>query len=152
MTDITHTEVRQRDTTQTTALPDVAEATETAARPAREKTRHVVDRVANLPLGSRRIVQVGKLSIGVLNIDDRYHALLNRCPHHGAPLCEGVVRGTMDDSAPHEYSYGRHNRFITCPWHGYEFELETGQPLLDIRLRVPVFTIAVEHGDVVLYV
>ncbi|HEY2203380.1 MAG TPA: Rieske 2Fe-2S domain-containing protein [Pseudonocardia sp.] len=144
------------DTTADTAAGTLADTTqladETAARAPREKTRHVVDRAENLPLGSRRIVQVGKLSIGVLNIDDRYHALLNKCPHHGAPLCEGVVRGTMADTAPHEYSYGRHNEFITCPWHGYEFALESGRPLLDIGLRVPVFTVAVEDGDVVLYV
>lgn len=126
--------------------------TDTAETRARQTTRHVIDRAENLPLGSRRIVEIDRRSIGILNIDGHYHALLNKCPHHGAPLCEGVVRGTMDDSAPHEYSYGRHNQFITCPWHGYEFALETGQPLLDIRLRVPVFTVAVEDGDVVLYV
>jgi 3-phenylpropionate/trans-cinnamate dioxygenase ferredoxin subunit len=140
------------DATQTTTVPGVAAATETADRPGRQKTRHVVDRVDNLPLGSRRVVTVGKLSIGVLNIDDRYHALLNQCPHHGAPLCEGVVRGTMSDSAPHEYSYGQHNQYITCPWHGFEFALADGRPRLDIGLRVPVFTVAVEDGDVVLYV
>lgn len=117
-----------------------------------EKTRIVVDRVEDLPAGSRRIVEVGKLSIGVLNVDGHYHALLNKCPHHAAPLCEGVVKGTMDDSAPHEYQYGRHNQYITCPWHGYEFALDTGRPLLDINLRVPVFPVAVEDGDVVLYV
>jgi nitrite reductase (NADH) small subunit len=120
--------------------------------PTREKARVVVDRAEQLPPGSRRIVQVGKLSIGVLNVDGRYHALLNRCPHHAAPLCEGVVKGTMEDTAPHEYSYGRHNQYITCPWHGYEFALDTGRPLLDIPLRVPVFTVGVEDGDVVLYV
>lgn len=118
----------------------------------RGMTRIVVDRATELPPGSRRILQVGKLSIGVLNVGGRYHALLNRCPHHGAPLCEGVVRGTMAATAPHEYSYGRHNEFITCPWHGYEFVLATGRPLLDLNLRVPVFTVAVEDGDVVLYV
>jgi nitrite reductase (NADH) small subunit len=118
----------------------------------RARTRIVVDRAEQLPPGSRKIVEVGKLSIGVLNVGGTYHALLNRCPHHGAPLCEGVVRGTMADSAPHEYTYGRHDEFITCPWHGYEFALATGRPLLDIDLRVPVFSTAVEDGDVVLYV
>jgi nitrite reductase/ring-hydroxylating ferredoxin subunit len=117
----------------------------------REKARIVVDKADEFLPGSRRIVEVGKLSIGVLNVGGTYHALLNRCPHHGAPLCEGVVRGTMANTAVHEYSYGRHNEFITCPWHGFEFALETGRPLLDINMRVPVFTVAVEDGDVVLY-
>lgn len=115
-------------------------------------TPHVVATVDELPPGSRKIVEIDGRSIGVLNVDGRLHALMNNCPHHGAPLCEGVVKGTMEDSAPHEYSYGRHNEFVVCPWHGYEFRLETGRPLLDLgRMRVRVYEVRVQGGDVVLY-
>lgn len=116
-------------------------------------TPTVVCPVDELPPGSRRIVEVDGRSIGVLNVDGRYHALLNSCPHHGAPLCEGVVKGTMADTAPHEYSYGQQNEWITCPWHGYEFRLETGRALVkNERGRVRVFPVRVEDGNVVLYV
>lgn len=123
-------------------------------RPGRPKgTPTVVCPVDELPPGSRRIVEVDGRSIGVLNVDGRYHALLNSCPHHGAPLCEGVVKGTMADTAPHEYSYGQQNEWITCPWHGYEFRLETGRALVkNERGRVRVFPVRVEDGNVVLYV
>jgi nitrite reductase (NADH) small subunit len=116
-------------------------------------TAHVICRAEDLPPGGRRIVEIDGKSIGVLNVDGRYHALLNNCPHHGAPLCEGVVKGTMADTAPHEYSYGQQNEWITCPWHGYEFRLETGRALVKTeRGRVRVFSVAVDDGDVVLYV
>ncbi len=121
------------------------ERTQTAAR-------HVIDRVDNLPPGSRKIVDIDGRSIGVLNVDGRFFGLRNTCPHHGAPLCEGVVRGTMSNTAAHKYEYTRHNELIACPWHGYEFVLETGRPLLDLgRLRVRTYQVEVENGEVVIY-
>lgn len=122
--------------------------TETATR-----ARHVIDRVENMPFGDRRIVTIDGRSIGVLNVGGRFYALRNTCPHHGAPLCEGVVKGTMADTPAHEYSYVRHNEFIVCPWHGYEFTLATGRSIVEPeKTRVRTYEVAVEDGDVVLYV
>jgi nitrite reductase (NADH) small subunit len=136
--------------TETTTAP-AEDQTEKKVHP--KGTPHVICRAEELPPGSRRIVDVDGKSIGVLNVDGRYHALLNNCPHHGAPLCQGVVKGTMADTPPHEYSYGQQNEWITCPWHGFEFRLETGRALVKTeRGRVRVFTVVVDDGDVVLYV
>ena len=110
----------------------------------------VVGRADELPPGACRIVEVGGRSIGVLNVDGRYHALRNVCPHQGAPLCEGTVSGTMVPSAPHEYVYGLEGRVLRCPWHKFEFDLETGRALHDPeRWRVKVYPVAVEDGLVV---
>ena len=118
----------------------------------RRGTRTVVARVDEFPRGARRFVEVAGRSIGVLNVDGRYYALRNVCPHHGAPLCEGVVKGTMAASGAHEYSYVRHNEFIVCPWHGYEFTLATGRSLVDPdKTRVMTYEVVAEDGDVVLY-
>lgn len=128
-----------------TALTDSAPAK-------RRGTRTVVARVDEFGLGARVIVEVAGRSIGVLNIDGRYYALRNVCPHHGAPLCEGVVKGTMGDTEAHEYSYVRHNEFIVCPWHGYEFALATGRSIVDPdKTRVLTYEVVAEDGDVVLY-
>jgi Ferredoxin subunits of nitrite reductase and ring-hydroxylating dioxygenases len=116
-------------------------------------TRHVIDKLENFPYGDRRVVTIDGRSIGVLNVGGKFYALRNNCPHAGAPLCEGVVKGTMDDTPVHEYRYIRHNEFITCPWHGFEFELETGRSIVDPqKMRVRTYEVAVEDGDVVLYV
>jgi 3-phenylpropionate/trans-cinnamate dioxygenase ferredoxin subunit len=112
--------------------------------------RYAVCRTEDLPSGSRRIVEVGGRSIGVFNVDGRHYAVRNVCPHMGAPLCLGLVGGTMLPSAPHTYQYGLHNRIIRCPWHGYEFDLETGRPPFDTYpLRVRTYRVVVEGGRVV---
>lgn len=131
--------------------------TETAVPPVQPAvprgTPHVLFPAAELAAGERRIVEVDGKSIGVLNVEGRLHALLNLCPHHGAPLCEGAVKGTMKDTAPHEYDFDPTVKWIACPWHGYEYNLETGRPLVaNERTRVRVFQVRVQDGNVVLYV
>jgi nitrite reductase/ring-hydroxylating ferredoxin subunit len=113
--------------------------------------RLVVGSVEDLGPGTRAIVSVGGRSIGVLNVEGRYVAIRNVCPHQGAPLCEGTVGGTMLPSDPHEYIYGMEGNVIRCPWHKFEFDLDTGQSLHDPEgMRVKVYPVTVENGVVVL--
>jgi nitrite reductase (NADH) small subunit len=115
-------------------------------------TRHVVCGVDELPRGARVIVDVGGRSVGVFNVGGTLYALLNRCPHRGAPLCLGTIGGTMLPSDPHEYVYGLEDRLLRCPWHGWEIDLATGRPPFDpARASVKRFTVHVEDGEVVLY-
>lgn len=112
--------------------------------------RTVVCRAEELPAGARRVVSVGGRSIGVLNVEGRYYALRDVCPHQGAPLCSGTVGGTMLPSAPYEYVFGLEGRILRCPWHGWQFDLETGRSLFDPeRVRVKTYPVAVEDGLVV---
>lgn len=112
-----------------------------------------VERVSEFPAGERRILKIGRRSIGIFNADGRYYAVLNNCPHHGAPLCLGSIEGTMLPSQPHDYVYGREGRILKCPWHGYEFDLETGRSIYDEKkgLRVKIYRVVVEDDWVVLY-
>ena len=43
----------------------------------------------------------------MFNVDGRYYALRNTCPHAGAPLCEGTLSGLVTSGAPGEYTYER---------------------------------------------
>ena len=114
---------------------------------------HAVCGADELPPGERRIVDVGGRSIGVLNVDGEYFAVRNTCPHQGGPLCRGTVGGTMLPSAPQEWIFGLEDRVIRCPWHGWEFELESGRSLFAAdRVRVRVYTVTVEDGKVMLHV
>ena len=108
--------------------------------------------VDELPSGSRRIVKVNNHSIGVFNVGGRLFAIRNVCPHQGAQLCLGTVRGTMLPSAPYEYRYGHEDRVLRCPWHGWEFDLATGKKLFDVteRARVSTYAVSVEGGRVVI--
>jgi nitrite reductase (NADH) small subunit len=106
----------------------------------------------DLPPGTRQVVSVDGREIGVFNIDGRLFAIRNACPHQGAPLCAGVVGGTMLPSAPHEYVYGMKGKVIRCPWHKFEFELETGRSLHDPhRMRVATYRATIEDGRIVLH-
>jgi 3-phenylpropionate/trans-cinnamate dioxygenase ferredoxin subunit len=110
-------------------------------------TRFVVARVDEIPPGKRKIVDVGGLSIGVFNVGGEYFALRNRCPHQGGPLCEGVLWGLWEAPAPGEIRYSRQGEILTCGWHGWEFDIRTGQSYCDPRrLRVRRYDVNVEPG------
>ncbi|MFQ5426104.1 MAG: Rieske (2Fe-2S) protein [Gaiellales bacterium] len=104
-----------------------------------------------LPPGSRRIFDVGGRSIGVFNVGGELFAVRNACPHQGARLCLGTVSGTMLPSDPYEYLYGREGRVLRCPWHGWEFDLDTGEKLFDaaVPARVKTYQVRAEDGRVI---
>lgn len=107
--------------------------------------KYVVAREAELPAGHRLIVEVAGRSIGVFNVEGRLYAVRNRCPHQGGPLCEGGVVGWLESPRPGVYDYRHERAMVECPWHGWEFELETGQSWFDPKgTRVKRYDVEVE--------
>lgn len=92
--------------------------------------RHVVCPVAELPAGERRIVNIGKRSIGVFHVGDRFYAVRNRCPHQGGPLCVGHILGDAVADVPGAAAVSDNPLRIACPWHGWEYDLASGQSFL----------------------
>lgn len=82
--------------------------------------------------GERRIIQVDELSIGVFHHQDRWYALHNSCLHRGGPVCTGNLEGNT----------------LTCPWHGYQYDVTSGQLLLDSSTRLPMYLVEVREGQV----
>jgi nitrite reductase/ring-hydroxylating ferredoxin subunit len=110
-------------------------------------TAHVVGPVSEIAPGGRKIVDVAGRSIGVFNVDGTFYALRNTCPHQGAPLCLGSVKGTAEQSRPGEYVWGREGRILRCPWHGWEFDLATGRSVFNPhRTRVRSYPVTVEDA------
>lgn len=107
----------------------------------------------SFPPGERRIVETDHgISIGVFNVDGEYHAILNKCLHQNGPLCEGglepeIVAEWAGPGNRVDEDYGD-NFVVKCPWHGWEYDLETGQLLHDEEISVPVFDVAVHDGTV----
>jgi 3-phenylpropionate/trans-cinnamate dioxygenase ferredoxin subunit len=107
--------------------------------------KYVVARLEEIPPGQHRIVEVAGRSIGVFNVRGEFFALRNRCPHQGGPLCLGQVSGWVESSAPGEYDYSRRGEIVRCPWHGWEFDIRTGQSYFDpARVRVRRYDVTVE--------
>lgn len=78
-----------------------------------------------LPDGGRLCVTVQGRSLVVLRVADQVYAIANTCPHAGRPLEAGEVRGLT----------------ITCPYHGYAYNLRNGANLdyPDIEPPVPTY-------------
>lgn len=109
---------------------------------------HIIGRVSELTPGERRIVEVDGRSIGVFNVHGQFYALRNRCPHQGAPLCLGAIKGMALPSQPGEYRWGREGEILRCPWHGWEFDLMTGRSIFNPhRMHVRTYEVTVEAGE-----
>ncbi|HSK17120.1 MAG TPA: Rieske (2Fe-2S) protein [Gaiellaceae bacterium] len=113
---------------------------------------HDVGSAADLERDGRVVARVGGREVGVVAdpAAGSVHGIRNRCPHHGGPLCLGSVQERVE-GAPGGYALaGR--RILRCPWHGWEFDLETGACADDPSLRAAVYPARVEDGRVLVRV
>jgi len=110
--------------------------------------RQVVARAVEVAPGHCKIVNVNGREIGVFNLNGEYFALANRCPHEGGPLCQGHIIPLVQSDGPGHYRLARHQEFLRCPWHGWEFEIRTGQSWCDPKsTRARQFQVKVESGE-----
>jgi len=108
----------------------------------------VVGTVDEIEPGGKKIVEVGGRSIGIYNVNGEYFALLNRCPHQAGPLCDGLNYGFLKSGAVGEYEFSRPGEVVRCPWHGWEFDVRTGQSWFDpVQVRVRRYNVVVTHGS-----
>jgi 3-phenylpropionate/trans-cinnamate dioxygenase ferredoxin subunit len=99
--------------------------------------------------GEVRMLDVGGHRVGLYRVGDELHALADRCPHRGAPLCSSgrAVRGvTLDDGLP---TQGAAPASVRCPWHRWDFDIATGRCLVHPRLRVRRYRVEVDGDEVV---
>lgn len=110
--------------------------------------RHVVARADEIAPGAAKLVRVKGREIAVFNVHGEFFALFNRCPHEGAPLCQGRVVSLVESDDPGTYRISRQGELVRCPWHGWEFDIRTGQSWCDpAKTRVRNFAVAVEPGE-----
>jgi nitrite reductase (NADH) small subunit len=112
--------------------------------------RYEIGAVEDFPAGSHRVVTIGRLEIGVFNLDGEFFALPNLCPHAQGPLCEGPVTGEWLCSAASgwRFDYDGRGKIIVCPWHGAEFDIPTGRCLSSDKFKVRSFPVTVADGRV----
>jgi nitrite reductase/ring-hydroxylating ferredoxin subunit len=110
-------------------------------------SRHVVAALQDLPPGSRKLVHVGGRDVVVLNIAGELFGILNRCPHNGGPLCEGTLTGYVTSKEPGDYVLERPGELLRCPWHGWQFDVRTGQSWCEPeRLKTKIYDVEVAAG------
>jgi nitrite reductase/ring-hydroxylating ferredoxin subunit len=111
-----------------------------------------VAKASDLKDGDRRIVIAGAQEIGVFYKDGAYYAYSNTCVHQGGPACEGIMINRVVDVIGADRTYqgqvfGDEVHFV-CPWHGYEYELKTGECVGDRRLRLKKYQVIQRGGDI----
>ena len=85
-----------------------------------------------IPAGSIREFQVDGLTVAIANIGNKFYAINNTCLHRGGPLGEGQLEGNV----------------VTCPWHGWQFDVTTGKAVQNPNAGVGCFATEVRGEEV----
>ena len=91
-----------------------------------------VARVDDVPPGSVRTVRAGDREIALAHVDGSFYATQPTCIHLQGPLGEGRLEQAV----------------LTCPWHGWQYDLRTGENLFDRAIRLNTYEVRIEDGDV----
>jgi nitrite reductase (NADH) small subunit len=97
---------------------------------ARDGKRFEVGSSDDFSVGRIKIVELDGREVGVIRLSGgELRAIMNRCPHKGAPICKGIVGGVWNSTGPGEITHDSTREVLVCPWHGFEFDLKTGREL-----------------------
>lgn len=91
-----------------------------------------VAKATDVPVGEIRQVEAGGKAIALANVGGAFHAIDNTCLHRGGPLGEGILEGTV----------------VTCPWHGWQFDVITGKNTVNPAAAVGCFAVEVKGDEV----
>lgn len=110
-----------------------------------------VAKKSDLPDGERKIVPNGNSEIGVYRVKGELYAYSNLCPHQGGPACEGLLMAQVeeviaDDKTYQGMRFNHDDMHIVCPWHGWEFHLDSGTACADPKFKLRKFDV-LERGD-----
>jgi nitrite reductase/ring-hydroxylating ferredoxin subunit len=111
-----------------------------------------VGKLSDLRDGDYRVVAIDETEVGVFRVGDKVVAYENVCPHAGGPVCQGKIYHQVEEAlGTDQKSLGlRHSkrRNIVCPWHGYEYDIETGCHPGDPNVRLTPVKVAVRGGEI----
>ncbi len=88
--------------------------------------------VEEIPPGTAKEVLAGERILALYHVDGEFYALDGICPHAGGPLGQGILQGQI----------------VTCPWHGWQFDVTDGRHCLNSRLHQQTFPVTVDGGEV----
>ena len=87
---------------------------------------------SEIPAGTGRTVDVSGACVALFNVGGSFLAIANACPHRGGPLAEGDLSGAV----------------VTCPWHGFQFDVRTGQSADGKPLQLKTYPVRLTDDSV----
>ena len=93
--------------------------------------RHRIASVSEIPEGEGREFVVAGRIVALFNVQGSFHAMDGICPHAGGPLAKGSLNKNV----------------VTCPWHGWQFDVTSGRHCLNAHLQQPCFSVTVEGAE-----
>jgi len=122
-----------------TSMKDLAVHTYEAGlgllRPVEKKEVRVAAET-DIPDGERLLVEAEGISIGIFHHRGNWYAVRNHCLHRGGPVATGKLNGDV----------------LTCPWHGYQYDVTTGSLLVDPAVKLETYPLELRDGEVVIRV
>jgi 3-phenylpropionate/trans-cinnamate dioxygenase ferredoxin subunit len=114
---------------------------------------YIVGNVEEFELNQIRTKEINHRHIGVVQVTEGvFRAFTNRCPHEGAPLSEGRVEKKWLSNVPGIYETESDVNVVVCPWHNFEFMLDSGLSVCDpARMRVRTYDVGVIDNCVYVY-
>jgi len=91
-----------------------------------------VAKVSEIPPGSIKEVEIAGKPIAVANVGGAFYAINNTCLHRGGPLGQGQLEGSV----------------VTCPWHGWQFDVTTGKAVMNPNAGVACLRAEVQGDEV----
>ena len=91
-----------------------------------------IAKIKDIPSGEARVYWVRGIEIAIFNVEGELYALDNLCPHQGGPLMAGKV----------------HEKVVTCPWHHWQFHLETGASSVNPSISAKTYPVTIVDGIV----
>lgn len=114
-------------------------------------TEILVGKLSDFDEEARFVVSAGDTEIGVFRVQGHFYAYDNFCLHQGGPACEGTLIGKVepvygDDRSIVGETFSETEKHFVCPWHGWEYDLATGECVSDRRLRLRRYQV-VQKGE-----
>ena len=109
-----------------------------------------VGRLSDLDERGLLVIEIGGTAIGVIKHRGKVYAYRNSCPHQGGPVAEGSLVGNVEcrvmEGGARRESVSTRDFNIACPWHGIEYDLDTGVCRGDPRMRLKSYEVVVQDG------
>lgn len=99
----------------------------------------------------RKLIFAGETKVGVFHLNGGFYAYENNCIHQGGPVCEGIVVGKVEAILEEDKNvinevFNDEEMRIACPWHGYEFDIISGECAADRRFKLRKYEVVERDG------